>query len=110
MAFQKKTIAHTLRERTVKSFLDFLILATLSKNSSMSADDLMVHIHRKFRASLSLGILCSHLFHLEGGGLIHGATVKNRKVYKLASKGKEKIAVARKHKSATQWVIDQILG
>lgn len=106
--FPQKKIVQDLRERTVEGFLDFLIFAILSKNSSMTAEDLMGYIHRKFEVSISSGILCSHLFYLEKEGLIHGANVKNKKVYRLTSKGKEKILIARKYKSATQWVIDQM--
>ena len=56
MASSKKKIAQELRERTVESFLDFLILVMLAKNPSMRADDLMDFVHRKFKVLLSLGI------------------------------------------------------
>jgi len=109
VASSKKKIAQELRERTVESFLDFLILAILAKNPSMRADDLMDFVHRKFKVSLSLGILYSHLFHLERCGLILREYIKNKKAYGITKKGKEKIVIAEKHKKATQWVIDQIL-
>jgi len=106
---EEKEISRIMQERTVEGFLDFLILALLSKNSPMGADDLLGFIHQKLKVSTSQGLLCSHLFYLEREGLIHGAETKNKKVYKVAPKGKEKITMARKQKNATQWVIDQIL-
>ena len=105
----KKKLAHELRERIVRSFLDFLILAILTRNPSMSADDLAKYIHQKLKVSLSLGILCSHLFHLERHGLILGDSIKNRKSYRITQKGKEKVDIAKKHKNATKLLIDQIL-
>lgn len=98
-----------MQERTVESFLDFLILAMLSKKPATSADDLLGCIHQKLKVSTNLGLLYSHLFYLEREGLIQGASIKNRKVYKVTPKGKQKIAIARKLKNATQWVIDQML-
>jgi DNA-binding PadR family transcriptional regulator len=109
VVFSKKKIAQELRERTVKSFLDFLILAILAKNLSMSADDLAKYIHQKLKVQLILGILCSHLFHLERHGLILRDPIKNRKSYRITQKGKRKVDIAKKHKKATKWLIDQIL-
>jgi DNA-binding PadR family transcriptional regulator len=105
----KEKIARGLRERTVESFSDLLILTMLTKNLSMSADDLMDFIHQKFKVSLSPGILYSHLFHLEQDGLTLRDYIKNKKVYRITRKGKQKIDIAKKHKNAIQWVIDQIL-
>ncbi len=109
MSVSKKKLAKELRERTVESFLDFLILTILTRNPWMSADDLRKYIHQKLKVSLSLGILYSHLFHLERHGLILRDRVKNKKAYRIAQKGKEKIDMAKKHKNATKWLIDQIL-
>lgn len=102
-------IAQELRETTVVSFLDLLILTLLTKNSSMSADDLMDMITQKFKVSLSLGILYSHLFQLEQARLIRRDHVKDKKVYRITREGKEDIDLAKKHKNAAQWVIHQIL-
>jgi len=109
VAVLKKKIGQELRKRTVESFLDFLILTTLAKNPLMSSDDLMSYIHQKFRISLSSGILYSHLFHVEQDGLILRDYIKNKKVYRLTRKGKQKIDIAKKNKNGIQWVIDQIL-
>ncbi|MCW3994283.1 MAG: helix-turn-helix transcriptional regulator [Candidatus Bathyarchaeota archaeon] len=109
MAFSKKKIVEELRERTVRSFLDFLILTILTRNPSMSADDLAKYIHQKLKVPLSPGILYSHLFHLERHGLILRDHVKNKKAYRITQKGKEKIDIVKKHKNATKWLIDQIL-
>lgn len=98
-----------LRKRTVISFLDFLILTRLTKKRSLSADDLMDYIRRKLRVSLSLGILYSHMFRLERDGLIHRDYIKNKKVCQITQKGKEEIDLAKKDKSAIQWIVDQIL-
>lgn len=105
----KEKIDQELRERTVESFLDLLILTKLTKNPSLSADNLMDFIHQKFKVSLSSGILYSHLFHLEQDGLIHRNYIKNKKVYRITRRGKEKIDLIRDNKNAARWVIDQIL-
>jgi len=104
----KEKTAQDLRERTVESFLDLLILTVLTKNPSMSAVDLMNFITQKFKVSLSLGILYSHLFHLEQDGLICGLK-RHTRVYGITRKGKRRIDLAKKHRNAAQWVIDQIL-
>lgn len=105
----KKKIAQELRERTVESFLDLLILNMLTENPSMSGDDLKNHISQKYKVSLSSGILYSHLFHLERHELILEEYTENKKIYEITPKGKEKIDVARKNRNSFQWIIDQIL-
>lgn len=106
----KKKIDQELRDRTVKSFLDLLILSVLTNNPSKSADDLMDRINQRFRVSVSPGILYSLLFHLEQDGLIVRDHIKNENVSKITQKGKEEIDRIEKNKNTVQWVIDQILG
>jgi len=107
-------IAREIRERTTESFLDFLILNKLANSPSISADELMDFVHHKLKVSLSLGILYSHLYYLEKSGLVYEdheskKHVRVRTVYKITQKGKEKIDLARKHKSVFQCLIDPIL-
>lgn len=104
----QRKMPQELRERVVESFLDFLILNLLAKNPSVSSEGLINLIQQKVKVALSSGILHSHLFHLERDGTILRDYIKNNKVYRITQKGKEKIELAKKHKDATQWVIDQM--
>lgn len=106
----KEKIAQEFRERTVESFLDLLILTMLAERPSMSADNLTDFLHQKFKVSLNLGLIYSHLFHLEQDGLIRKDYNENKKVYRTTQKGKERIHIAKKNMSTSQWVIDQTLG
>lgn len=106
----EEEIAKEIRERTVESFLDFLILTKLTKNPSMSTDDLMGFLNQNFKVSLSHGIFYSHLFHLEQDRLICRHHVKKKKIYRITEKGKKKIDIARENKNATQWVVDEAFG
>lgn len=107
--YPKKKIAQKLKERTVESFLDLLILNKLAKTSSKNADDLKGCISRKFKVSVSSGILYSHLHHLERHKLILKENIKDSKVYRITPMGKKKIAAARKNRDVFQWIIDQVL-
>lgn len=79
-----------MNERTVKSFMDLLILAKL-RSGPMSGDDFVTLIHKKFGISVSPGTIYSTLHYMERDGLIEGRTTQRKKVYVLTDKGKETV-------------------
>jgi DNA-binding PadR family transcriptional regulator len=62
-------MAEKLRRKTLKSFLDILILEELRK-SSLSGYDIIDLIHKKFGILVSSGTVYSLLYSMERDGLI----------------------------------------
>jgi len=86
-------ILRKIRERTIKNFMDMLILAELRKGYTMSGPDLIVLIHKKFHILISVGTAYSILYALERNGLIEGMCNGRKRVYKLTDKGEETINI-----------------
>jgi len=65
-------ILRKMNERTIKNFMDILILAQLREGLPMSGYDFIAFIHKKFRILMSPGTVYSVLYSLERDGLIKG--------------------------------------
>jgi len=76
--------------RVVTIFLDVMILLKL-RNASLSANDIISYIHKRFDSSISSGMVYSCLYHLEKDGLIKAECAQRRKTYALCEKGKETV-------------------
>jgi len=85
-------IVEDLRGRTIKSFMDILILAELKKDP-MSGYDVIGLIHKRFGILVSSGTIYSLLYSMERKGLITGVWNKRKRVYALAEKGDRNIKV-----------------
>jgi len=85
-------ILEKMNERTVKSFIDLLILVHL-RSGPVSGYDLITFIHRKFRILVSSGTVYSTLYRMERDGLIEGRGTQRKRVYVLTDKGKETLRV-----------------
>jgi len=81
-------IVEELRGRTIKSFLDILILSQLSE-VTMSGYDLIALIHKKFDYLVSSGTVYSTLYSMERNGLIKGSYEERKRIYVLTKKGME---------------------
>ncbi|MFQ5999528.1 MAG: PadR family transcriptional regulator [Candidatus Bathyarchaeia archaeon] len=84
-------ILRKLRERTIKNFLDVLVLAELRKGRPMSGYDFITFIHKRFHILMSSGTVYSVLYSLERDGLIKGMQASKKRVYKLTDKGEKTI-------------------
>lgn len=88
-------IVEDLRRRTIKSFMDVLILREM-KNGSLSGYDIIGLIHKRFGILMSSGTIYSWLYSMERDGLIKGFQEQRKRVYTLAEKAERNIEVIMK--------------
>jgi DNA-binding PadR family transcriptional regulator len=72
-----KNIVEKLRRRTIKTFMDVLILGELQAKP-LSGYDIIGLVHKRFNILVSSGTVYSLLYSMERNGLID-ANVDNRK-------------------------------
>jgi len=84
---------HQLRKRTIKNFMDLLILLRLRKKP-MSGYDVITLIFEKFGFLPSSGSIYSTLYALEREGLIKGCWSGKKRLYTLTAKGEEAARMA----------------
>ena len=84
-------ITREIYERTIRNFIDILILAELRKGYPISGYDFIEFIHQKFHIMMSSGTIYSVLYSLERDELIKGLQTSTKRVYKLTDKGEETI-------------------
>jgi len=98
-----------IQERTIKNFMDILILAELRKGRTMSGPDLIAFINKKFRILISSGTAYSVLYALERNGLTEGMKNGRKSVYKLTEKGEETINIILNAKEKIQRFMTDLL-
>lgn len=81
-------IVEKLRIRTIKTFMDMLILAELQEKS-LSGYDIIGLVHRRFNVLLSSGTVYSLLYSLEREGLVSAGMNQRKRVYNLTEKGEK---------------------
>ncbi|HUK84243.1 MAG TPA: PadR family transcriptional regulator [Candidatus Acidoferrum sp.] len=79
-----------MHERVVKTFMDTIIMSEL-QNGPISGYDAISYIHNKFGFLASSGTIYSLLYSLERNGLVEGAWIERKRVYKLTAKGDQTI-------------------
>mgnify|MGYP001767828780 CR=1 FL=1 len=79
-------IIKKMHERVIKSFMDTIIMAEL-QSGAISGYDVITYIHTKFGFLVSSGTVYSLLYSLERNGLVEGAWIERKRVYKLTEKG-----------------------
>ena len=99
-----------LRERTLKNFLDLLILAQLNNGHTISGYDVVTTIHSDFHIRISPGTVYSMIYALERDGLIEGRWNRKKRVYRLTNKGKETIKTTHKLYDKIQILVTQLFG
>jgi len=82
------SLIRQLRKRTIRNFIDLLILFNLRRRP-MSGYDVMMQIFEDFGFLPSSGPVYSTLYSLEREGLIKGCWDGKRRIYALTLKGKE---------------------
>lgn len=80
-----------MHERVIKTFMDTIIMAEL-QNAPISGYDVISYIHNKFGFLVSSGTVYSLLYSLERNGLVEGAWIERKRVYKLTENGAKTIA------------------
>jgi len=103
-------ILRQIHERTIKNFMDILILTELRKGHPVSGYDLIALIHRKFQIMISSGTVYSILYSLERDGLIKGIQASNKRVYKLTNEGEETIKTVLKDREKIQNLMKTLLS
>jgi len=90
---ERKNLLRQLQKRTVKNFMDILILSELRK-APMSGYDVISSIFDKFNFLPSSGSVYSLLYGLEREGLIKGGWNGRKRIYTLTSNGEEIVETA----------------
>jgi DNA-binding PadR family transcriptional regulator len=90
MADLKSGVLDQIRGRTVKNFMDMVILMELGKHE-MSGYDFISFFSDRFHLLLSSGTVYSNLYLLERSGLVQGKCSRGKRVYALTEQGKEKV-------------------
>lgn len=109
MILVQKELLEELRERTIKNFIDILVLTELERGSAMSGHDVRAFIHKEFRILISSGTVYSLLYSLERNELIKGIWSKRKMVYRLTDKGGEAVKAIMDAKEELQRLIARIL-
>lgn len=107
-------IAQKSRRRIIYSFADFLILAKLKDGLSMSCDDIIKFIHRKFGVRVSPGTVYAHLYSLEQDRLLTGyfdtkKYAHAQRAYKITEEGEQRIGEIIKQQNVLLDTIAEIL-
>ena len=81
-------IVEKLWRRTIKTFMDILILAEL-QNKPLSGYDIIGLVHKRFNVLVSSGTVYSLLYSLEREGLVDVDLDSRKHIYNLTDKGKQ---------------------
>lgn len=79
------------RKRTLKNFMDILIMKILREEGAKSGYDFISLFHEKFGVFISSGTVYSRLYSMERDDLIKGVWDRTRRVFELTEKGKRTI-------------------
>ena len=89
----KRDLLLHLRRRTVRNFMDFLILSMLRKGA-LSGYDIITIIFENFGFLPSSGSVYSTLYALEREGFVRGLWCGKRRLYTLTEEGEKIIEAA----------------
>jgi DNA-binding PadR family transcriptional regulator len=81
-------IVENLRRRTIKTFMDLLVLGELQEKP-LSGYDIITLIHKRFNVLVSSGTVYSLLYSLERKGLVNAEIDQRKRVYTLTDKGEK---------------------
>lgn len=87
-------IVENLRRRTIKTFMDMLILTELQEEP-LSGYDVISIIHKKFDVLVSSGTVYSMLYSLEREGFVTATVDDRKRVYTLTEKGEQTLETVR---------------
>jgi DNA-binding PadR family transcriptional regulator len=81
-------IVENLRRRTIKTFMDMLVLGELQEKA-LSGYDIITLIHKRFNVLVSTATVYSLPYSLERKGLVNADMDQRKRVYTLTDKGEK---------------------
>ena len=85
-------IVENLRRRTIKTFMDMLILSELQQKP-LSGYDIISLVHKRFNVLVSSGTVYFLLYSLERKGLVTADVDSRKRVYTLTDKGTQTLQI-----------------
>jgi DNA-binding PadR family transcriptional regulator len=102
-------IVENLRRRTIKTFMDMLILAEL-QDKSLSGYDIISIIHKRFNILVSSGTVYSLLYSLERKGLVAADLDQRKRVYTLTEKGEQTLETVGKANGEINGLVQTLIA
>jgi DNA-binding PadR family transcriptional regulator len=102
-------IVENLRRRTIKTFMDILILAEL-QDKSLSGYDIISIIHKRFNILVSSGTVYSLLYSLERKGLVAADVDQRKRVYTLTEKGEQTLETVGKANGEINGLVQTLIA
>jgi DNA-binding PadR family transcriptional regulator len=102
-------IVENLRRRTIKTFMDMLILAEL-QDKSLSGYDTISIIHKRFNILVSSGTVYSLLYSLERKGLVAADVDQRKRVYTLTEKGEQTLETVGKANGEINGLVQTLIA
>ena len=99
-----------LETRTIKNFVDILILKYLKIHPSVSGYQVLRHLHDTFNISFSPGTIYHEIYLLERKNLIKSEGDDNSRNYCLTDKGKEALVATYRSSAEIQELVSAILS
>ena len=99
-----------LDKRTIKSFVDILILKHLKKHPFISGDEILKYLHEEFDIPFSPGTIYHAVYLLERKALVKGDGDELGSNYCLTSEGEKILEFACKSKPQIQELVSSILS
>ena len=102
-------IVENLRRRTIKTFMDVLILAEL-QDKPLSGYDIIGLVHKRFNVLVSSGTVYSLLYSLERKGLVAADLDSRKRVYTLTDKGKQTLETVGRANSEINGLVQNLIS
>jgi DNA-binding PadR family transcriptional regulator len=99
-----------LDKRTIKSFVDILILKHLKKHPLISGYEILKYLHEEFDIPFSPGTIYHAIYLLERRDLVKGDGDELGRIYCLTSEGEKTLDFACKSKPQIQELVASILS
>jgi DNA-binding PadR family transcriptional regulator len=102
-------IVENLRRRTIKTFMDMLVLAELQEKA-LSGYDIITLIHKRFNVLVSSGTVYSLLYSLERKGLVNAEMDQRKRVYTLTDKGKQTLETVGRANAEIKGLVQNLIS
>ncbi len=99
-----------LEIRTIKNFVDVLILKFLKVHPLSSGYQILKYLHNEYNILFSPGTVYNDIYSLERKNLIKGEGDENGRIYCLTEKGENALAVTAKTSKKIQELVYAILS
>jgi DNA-binding PadR family transcriptional regulator len=102
-------IVENLRRRTIKTFMDMLILGELQEKP-LSGYDIISLIHKRFNVLVSSGTVYSLLYSLERKGLVTADMDQRKRVYTLTTKGEQTLETVERANGEINGLVQHLIS